>query len=220
MRVLHLSLVIIFILSFSTVVIGREFVYQKTKGGIISKFKINTEISKDPKIIAYSVIDENEINEYECHQDYDLITWKYSNSTNSTKIEGKNESNILVFSGKLKGEVINKRVEIDSDPWYQDIMVPLSYVSKTEKEEIAFWLVNADDLKAYKMIATREGIEQIIVNDASVQSINYHISVSGFPSFIWKLETWFRENDSVFVKFDGAISGPFASKTLIELIGE
>ncbi|MCJ7812365.1 hypothetical protein MUP95_03475, partial [bacterium] len=165
-------------------------------------------------------IDENEINEYECHQDYDLITWKYSNSTNSTKIEGKNESNILVFSGKLKGEVINKRVEIDSDPWYQDIMVPLSYVSKTEKEEIAFWLVNADDLKAYKMIATREGIEQIIVNDASVQSINYHISVSGFPSFIWKLETWFRENDSVFVKFDGAISGPFASKTLIELIGE
>lgn len=207
-------------MSLTTFVSGKDYVYQKIKGKSITKFSINTETIKDSKTIVYSVIDENENNEFECYPNYDVITWKYKNLKNDTSIEGKHEENMLIFSGKLKGREITKNVEIDSNPWYQDIMIPLSYIAKSEKIEIAFWLINTDDLKAYKMIATREGNERIKVNDTEVEAVNFHISVSGLPTFLWKLETWYRQEDSVFVKFYGAISGPLSSKTLIELIKE
>jgi len=157
---------------------------------------------------------------YICSLDGDTKEWILDKPDSKTNATMKRENKYIIINGMIKGNFINKKVKIDSSPWYQNIMFSLPVFIKSNKKSMEFWSLRPEDLVVYKLKAEKVKIESINFNGNKIEAQKVKVSATGIFSIFWHGDYWFRKSDGKFIHYEGVNGIPGTSKTFIELIPE
>ncbi len=201
-----------------TCVDGKTYIYKETTGNN----SMTTNLTQDDGLndITISFSNNNETHQLVCSKDYATKTWKYSNTTQGTAIEAERAGDIIKLKGTLNKKEIQNNIKIDQAPWFEFIEVSLVNFLKSNDQTTAFWMIQPNNLKTYKMIAKKKNTEVITVNDQKIEAMKVTVTLQGFLSMFWSVNYWFRISDHTFVRYEGVRGGPGTPKTITQLLNE
>ena len=150
-----------------------------------------------------------------CKPNGNTIKWSFKKE--NTDIKAIRKDNTIHFQGIRKGKKFKKIEEIDSAPWFQPLSYSLRALLNSQKDETRFWMISPDTLKIHKLFAQKSDHEQIRINDKLVETTAVNVSLNKFISTFWKGTYWFKEQDKLFVKFQGK-KGLFSKTVKIKLV--
>lgn len=108
---------------------------------------------------------------------------------------------------------------IDDAPWFQAISLNLRRFVGSGESRIEFWTVRSDVLSAHKIVAEKQGLEEIAAAGQTHRARVVELRLSGALSGFWKSRYWFRANDSLFLQFEGPSGPPGSPLRLISYQG-
>lgn len=158
-----------------------------------------------------------EFTQTEFNNDLSTLSWKIQNPDSQTRLTVERAGNTLVMRGSFAGEVINKEVQIDAAPWYQALSVSLRQFIDLEKESIQFWTIRADTLDIHRLQVTRQKNTLLEVGHDVVPTIQLKIQPVGWRAPFWSANYWLREDDGVFLRYQGRSGPPGAPVTTVVL---
>ncbi len=150
---------------------------------------------------------EMELTETKFNSDLSTLSWKIQNPDSRTDLMVERRGNTLVMEGTFKGEVISNEVPIDAAPWYQALSVSLRQFVDLEKETVHFWTIRADTLDVHRLQVSRQKTTSLTVGNRSVATVQLKIQPAGWRAPFWSANYWLREDDGVFLRYQGR-SGP------------
>ncbi len=156
-----------------------------------------------------------ELTETRFNSDLSTLSWKIQNVDSETDLAVYREGNTLVMQGAFAGQIINKEVQIDAAPWYQALSVSLRQFTSHDTETIHFWSIRSDTLDVHRLQVTRQKNTVIDIGNDSVPTIQLKIQPTGWRAPFWSANYWLRENDGVFVRYQGSSGPPGAPETSI-----
>lgn len=156
-----------------------------------------------------------ELTETRFNSDLSTLRWKIQNVDSQTDLTVDRAGNTLVMQGVFAGEIINKEVHIDAAPWYQALSVSLRQFTDHDKETLHFWSIRPDTLDVHRLQVTRQKNTLIDIGNDSVSTIQLKIQPTGWRAPFWSANYWLRENDGVFVRYQGRSGPPGAPETSI-----
>lgn len=160
-----------------------------------------------------------ELTETRFNSDLSTLSWKIQNADSQTDLTVERMGNNLVMQGTFKGAVINKEVQIDSAPWYQALSVSLRQFTDHEIDIIHFWAIRADTLDVHRLQAARQKNVLTDIGNDTVPTIQLKIQPTGWRAPFWNANYWLRENDGVFVRYQGRSGPPGSPTTSVVLPG-
>jgi hypothetical protein len=125
------------------------------------------------------------------------------------------EENSLVFSGYLKGERIDRRVEIDACPWFQPLTYSLRKFLDSPQERITFWHIRSDTLEPVKLLALKSGKQGEICQGTRGHLVE--LRPVGLLAPLWRASYWFRSSDKVFCRYESRHGGWGTPLTIVSL---
>ncbi|MEW5804544.1 MAG: hypothetical protein AB1847_20825 [bacterium] len=146
--------------------------------------------------------------------------WLISNKQAHTDAVARRAGEYILMKGLFKGKPIDEKVAVDDLPWYQAMSLSLGFFSCSDQTSVEFWTLRPDDLTPHKMRAMKKQSEYMTFNGKKIQVQKVRVSLGGLLSFIWSGEFWFRKEDGMFMKYQGANGPPGASETIITLVQE
>lgn len=151
---------------------------------------------------------------------HDLSTrsWSVDDPQAKTLIKVFRQGRKLVFQGLFNGDEIDRKVKIDSAPWYQALSLSLRQFTDSEKKSIEFWSIRPDTLDVHRLKVFREAEENIRVNNVTCETIKLKIQLTGLKSVFWSCYYWLRKRDGLFVRYEGPSGPPGWPLTTVELI--
>lgn len=145
-------------------------------------------------------------------------SWHYQKLPD-TDIRAEREGNTIRFSGRFQGKEIDKSESIDSRPWFQPLTYSLQRMVARNQRKAKFWTVRSDNLEMLALQAEKKGSEEIEGEDgATLMADKVVIRLDGFKAHLWASEYWFRQGDSLFVRFQGTQGPPGTAETRITLL--
>ncbi len=145
-------------------------------------------------------------------------SWKYRYPNGDVKIFTRKGNSIeIVLNGGAPEQAKGK---LDSSPWYATIDYSLSRFLADGGKETVFWTVNPANGKAYKMKASKMKPENVTIGGKPEKAVRVQVTANGVPAAFFNINYWYREADSVFLKFEGTRGAPGTPKYVIELAGE
>jgi len=159
-----------------------------------------------------------EITETRFNSDLSTLSWKIQNRDSQTDLQVERMGNTLVMQGVFAGEVINKKIKIDAAPWYQALSVSLRQFTDHKKETIQFWTIRSDTLEVHRLQASRQKTVLLEVDNSTVPTIQLEIQPTGWRAPFWSANYWLRENDGVFIRYQGRSGPPGAAITSIVMV--
>lgn len=148
--------------------------------------------------------------------DYQTQSWKATILDEDTDYAGEKKGNKLFIKGKLKGEALDKRIELDDKPFYYTPKFNLTKFVLSDIKALKFWMLRKDKLTKYLMQAEKRGEETIVVNGKEIDVIKVYYSATGMGEKFYKRIYFFRKSDGLFVKKEV----PDGSGAMVELTGE
>lgn len=140
-----------------------------------------------------------------------MTSLEYDNNFNLQKIHynsAKLGSDYQFFkeNGRLFAEGISKNKKYRTNfkarlPWVQDFHFGLKKFLKSNRQEIKFCILNPSDFTLVDMIAAKQNIEKISVNENAVIAQKIKITLTGFKKHFWKAEVWFNLEDDNLIKY-------------------
>ncbi len=109
---------------------------------------------------------------------------------------------------------------LDGDPWFASMDYGLARFVESGGDAMTFWIVNPKNGKAYKMAARRMAAAPLAVGGKEELAVRVEVTAHGVPACFYGMSYWFRESDSLFIKFSGTQGGPGSPKYTLELSGE
>lgn len=122
-------------------------------------------------------------------------------------LETVRKGDSITIAGRFDQKEVAKTITIDADPWFQSTSLSMRRFVRSGLNELYFWTIRPDTLKAYKLVAKRKGVQDIQVNGSSETAVMVELHLTDILSAFWKSAYWFRQNDGLFLKFEGP-SGP------------
>jgi hypothetical protein len=113
-----------------------------------------------------------------------------------------------------------KSLAIDGAPWYESMEVGLGCFAMSGVQREDFWVVDVDRRKATKMSAKRAGTETIDCSGSRVSAVRVLVTAAGVPALFYSVTYWFRQNDGLYLRFEGVRGGPGTPKTIVIYKGE
>lgn len=150
--------------------------------------------------------------------EFNTLKWNMVSNGTRTDITAINNGDHINLEGMFNGESIKESIPIDDCPWFQSMSVSLKLILSSGVSKIYFWSIRTDNLKAYKMVATRKDVEPLWIDGRQVNARRIEIRPKGFLSAFWKGDCWFSE-DGQFIKYKGQGWGPGTPPTEIEYTG-
>jgi hypothetical protein len=200
---------------------AQEYRYLQTIGKeqSIQTFKMSPDASGD----TYSVLVQDSLST-ETHRlalaaDLSTLEWVYTYPDGKRAVFTR-EGNSIRSEGYLPGKHPVAESEIDEAPWFGALGLGLSAFIRSGEPKTAFWTVNPQNGKAYKMIAKRMYPETISCDGLSLTAVRIVVSVSGVPTAFFKTDYWCRESDGRLLRFEGTSRGPGSPKMVLELAKE
>ena len=118
------------------------------------------------------------------------------------------------------GSPVQAKGKLDSSPWYATMDFSLSRFLAGGGTETTFWTVSPENGKTYKMKATKMKEENITVGGKQEKAVRVQVTANDVPAVFFSINYWYRESDSLFLKFEGTRGGPGTPKYVIELADE
>ncbi len=161
---------------------------------------------------------ENENTALVCLPDGDVLLWQQED-TQGTFLTARRSGNVMSIVGRREDRDIEKEFELDERPWYQFLSFSLrSFLEDSRAEECTFWMLRPDILEPILIVATKEGLEDILLDpETIITTIKVKISPAGFKGKFWQAHYWYRCSDFLFVMYKGTHGGPLASETVMTL---
>ena len=202
--------------NFNVLADGKTLIYKETTGNtmITSTWKIDSLENG----YCITATNSNEFHEINCNKDYATLSWEYTNRNLGIQILAQRIGDRILVIGEHKNKEIRQEFAIDNQPWFEFIEVSLTPFIESPDKSKEFWILQPYDLKLYKMVAMKQKIETITVNNNSIEAFNVKVTLSGFASVFWKVNYWFRKTDGVYVRYEGVKGAPGTPKTIVELI--
>jgi len=141
------------------------------------------------------------------------LAWSMHAPRKDTAVAVQRQGNTLIASGRLQGEAVNKRITLDDAPWFQATSLSLRPFIVSEDRRIQFWLLRPDTLKAYKLTATRQGVETLALPSGPTPAVKVVLRAGGLLAPFWSSTYWFRADDGLFLRFEGP--GDAAGRTTL-----
>lgn len=134
-------------------------------------------------------------------REYSLESWTRICVEEDTEYTSVRDGNILVIKGKLKGEVIDKKIELGTKALHIYPKYSLSKFALSGMPKMKLWSLRRDRMTKLPMQAIRKGVEKIMINGKEVEVIKVYYSITGkLREKHFNHNYYFRRSDGLFLK--------------------
>ncbi|MDA3900717.1 MAG: hypothetical protein PF637_09400 [Spirochaetes bacterium] len=187
-------------------------------GDVFETIIIKTEVADSG---TYIVTQEDKITGYTHHvtlnSDYHSTQWVVTDKAGDNITFSRNGSTIVV-NGTRSDERINKKIEIDTLPWFASLDFGIQGFCLSGKKTIDFWVIDPDNYKSHRMTLTRMETETVSHAGNKTRSVRIRITASGVPALFFSMNYWVRIADGVPVRSETKRGGPLSPTVINELV--
>ncbi len=196
---------------------SEQHLYRKATGPSVQLFNWRLERGDEIRLIT-DIDQERDVT----HINRELATrsWSVKDPAANTDLLVTRRGNDLLMRGTFKGKKLNKSVAIDAAPWYQALSVSLRQFTNPNIATKEFWSVRPDTLDVHKLKVIPEGEEELEREGQLTPVIKLKIQLPGFKAVFWSCHYWLRQNDGLFVRYQGPSGPPGWPDTTVDLIDE
>lgn len=193
-------IVLVCLLFLSGTVFSKTLFYRSTRKK--TETIITVRETKDARtgMIKSSSVTKFVTHNFQCNEKCETINWELINSKKGINITAQRKNNNVLITGYLSQKPVNKEIKLDELPWHQNMTLALSHFVKTGTKSTQYWVLNPDDFKPYKLVAYRQNVETIQINNTDVKAVNILVTLPGTMSSFWHSNYWFRESDGIYIK--------------------
>ncbi|MDY6822234.1 MAG: hypothetical protein SWH68_00320 [Thermodesulfobacteriota bacterium] len=155
----------------------------------------------------------------ETDHDFATLRWHCENAAEGTDIRAERQGNTIHLKGMLEGKSVDRVMRIDDSPWYQATTLSLRAFVLSAQERAEFWVLRPGSLKPYKLVATKEWVENRDVLGTSVPVQKVKISPGGMLAALWSCQYWFKKDDGMLIKCETPTGPPGSPDVVIRLTG-
>ena len=138
---------------------------------------------------------------------YSLDAFEQKDPGKEYELSAKREGGLLSVTGLVKQVKKTKNYQIDDKPWIQEFAFGFKdFLSSTDRE-YKFEILQPQSLDLHDMIATKEEIEEVRIDDKVYQAQKLKITLQGFRKRFWKAEAWYDVETKNLVRYK-ANEGP------------
>jgi hypothetical protein len=130
------------------------------------------------------------------------VEWRRRYDSELTDLVALRDGPRVRVSGAYKGKPYEKTHDFGELPWYQFQEISYEELLRNGAETSSFWTIDRSSLKPSLFTARRKGSVEIEVMGARVRAVEYHLTVSGVPAFVFTSHFWLRESDGRFLRLD------------------
>jgi hypothetical protein len=141
------------------------------------------------------------------NENLETLTWSMDDPAKEISIKALRKKNALFLHGRFKGKTIDRHIQIDSAPWFQATSLSLKKFATSHPKKIEFWTLRVSNLKAYKLSAAKVDRVRLTMDRKPIETIKIEMRLTGWRSYFWKSDYWFKADDGLFLRFEGE-NGP------------
>lgn len=152
--------------------------------------KVTTEWTikeEGDKLIITGKSSDNTTAMLETSKDYTLEKLKQT----GRNLTASRQGNTLTVSETVKQTSKTKSYDIGTTPWVQEFTFGFKDFLASNKREYKFEIIRAEDLDLHDMIATKEEIEELEIDQTHYTAQKMKITLQGFKRRFWKAEVWY-----------------------------
>ncbi|MBN2479972.1 MAG: hypothetical protein JXA94_07070 [Parachlamydiales bacterium] len=177
----------------------KNIIYSDKISGKVTKTKIF--IKKNVKDLDISKSSSDGISKYLYSEKFKLKKFNYTSSQKPLDISFHIDDIKLICEGTVNGIKKSSVHYIPNLNWVQDFTFGLRPFLKSSKNDYKFLLIKLDTFAAIDMIAIKQGIEPLEINNTKYNTQKVKITLPGFKSHFWKAEVWYDLNTLDMVKY-------------------
>lgn len=152
--------------------------------------------------------------------DFSTRRWQLSQTAEGTDILARREGNNLLLSGLLRGQRIERSLQLDPAPWFQALSIALRRLLDGRSDAVEFWTLRPDTLEVHKVRAVRQGLETLEIDGRPVPAWRIEVRLVGLKALFWHSNYWLRQSDGVFLRYRGPSGPPGQPMTEVRWLGE
>lgn len=134
-------------------------------------------------------------------RDYSLESWTRICAEEDTEFTSLRDGNTLYIKGKVKGEAVDKALELGNKALHIYPKYSLSKFALSGMPKMKLWSLRRDRLTKLPMQAIRKGIEKIVIDGKEVEVIKVYYSITGkLREKHFNHNYYFRRSDGLFLK--------------------
>jgi len=193
------------------------YLYQETTGKAVKNFRWSRTLAAGEEVITVNEEDAVLVNR--CDGAGQTHAWTYREGDH-TVIDATRNGNQLKISGIRQGNPIATTVTVDDHPWFQPLSFSLGAFLASARTKVSFWMIRSDTLEVVAMQAEKKEVEEITVTGRKVRAQKVVIRRQGILAALWQAAFWFREDDRIFVRYQGVHGPPGTDETVVQLSQE
>lgn len=188
----------------------QKMIYQSATEGIETKTEWVIDQEKQP----IGIVGKNRGHDIELKYSpsFSLMHYLETESTNKA-FEIVREGSKLIVNNQSK----TKTLKLGNLPWIQEFKFGFKPFLQSPDRECVFGIVYSKDNSLQEMIATKEKIETLTVNNQSYEAQKLKITLTGFKKRFWKAEAWFDTKTQLMVQYRSN-EGPRTPMTEVTLL--
>lgn len=152
--------------------------------------------------------------------DYSTRRWQLTQTAEGTEILAQRQGDSLLLSGRLRGQLVERKLAIDAAPWYQALSIALRNLLDPRIEALEFWTLRPDTLEVHKVRAVRQAQETLEIDGGPVAAWRIEVRLTGLKALFWHSHYWLRQSDGVFLRYRGPSGPPGQPLTEVRWVGE
>lgn len=149
---------------------------------------------------------DDSISILETTKDYTLENFSQKDPKKGYDFSASQKGALLTATGKIGQDTKTKSYTIDT-PWIQEFTFAFKDFLKSNKSEYKFEILRPEDLEMHDMIAIKENIEELKIDDTLYTTQKMKITLQGFKRRFWKAEVWYDTATHKMLRYK-ANSGP------------
>jgi hypothetical protein len=150
-----------------------------------------------------------------------LVEWRFSSQGQNTAFTATRTGAGVVVRGTLKGEPVERSIEIGEEPWFQNSEYGLLPFARSALKTIDFFAVDPEDIKRVNFRARKVQGETLEWRGRKVETLRIKAHLPGPLSLVWSATYWYALPDLTFIRYQASGGGgaPRTDIRLLEVIG-
>lgn len=175
--------------------------YTEQKGDQVKK--VVWQLSRHGQGYQLSYIKGMERHLTQTDERMDTLTWSMTDPNGNSAIEAIRAYDTILLRGNIGNHRIEKDIKVDDAPWFQATSLSLKRFVLSDRQEMKFWTIRPDNLKAYKLRAVKAGNETLEIADRRIETVRVQLCLTGWRAPFWKCQYWFDAVNGDFLRFEG-----------------
>lgn len=113
----------------------------------------------------------------------------------------------------------NLQNHVDGDTWVQEFDFSFKPFILSETTEFKFSIVHPKKLNLHEMIATKQGFDQVEINEKVFKAQKVKVTLRGFKKMFWHADLWYEQGTGDLLMYK-ANEGPNTPTSVITLFAK